>query len=82
MKHNLPVLDRETVVPPGLVLVSRTNLKGVIIYANDAFVSVSGFTREELLNQPHNIVRHLTRPPCCFPTCGTPCTRASPGAVR
>ena len=66
MKHNLPVLDRETVVPPGLVLVSRTNLKGVIIYANDAFVSVSGFTREELLNQPHNIVRHPDTPPMLF----------------
>ena len=66
MKYNLPVLDRETVVPPGLVLVSRTNLKGVIIYANDAFVSVSGFTREELLNQPHNIVRHPDTPPMLF----------------
>ena len=66
MKHNLPVTDREVVVPPGLVLVSRTNLKGIIIYANDAFVSVSGFTREELLNQPHNIVRHPDTPPVLF----------------
>lgn len=39
-------------------LVSETDLKGVITYANDIFCEVSGYTREELIGQPHNIVRH------------------------
>jgi len=39
-------------------LVSETDLKGVITYANDIFCEVSGYTKEELIGQPHNIVRH------------------------
>jgi aerotaxis receptor len=42
--------------------VSVTDTKGRITYCNAAFVSVSGFTREELLGQPHNIVRHPDMP--------------------
>lgn len=41
-----------------ILLVSKTDLKGNITYANDAFVKVSGFKREELLGKPHNIIRH------------------------
>ncbi len=45
------ILDKEN-------LISETDLKGNIIYVNDIFCEVSGFTKEELLGQPHNIVRH------------------------
>ena len=39
-------------------IVSKTNLKGIITYANDAFCEVSGYEREELIGKAHNIVRH------------------------
>nr|WP_275405054.1 methyl-accepting chemotaxis protein [Crenobacter caeni] len=47
-------------------MVSKTDLKGVITYANDAFVEVSGFTRDELIGKSHNIVRHPDMPPQAF----------------
>ena len=40
------------------VIFSRTDLNGIITYASDAFCEVSGFTFEELVGKPHNIVRH------------------------
>lgn len=43
-------------------LVSKTDLKGIITYANDAFVKISGYTRDELIGKPHNIVRHPDMP--------------------
>ncbi|WP_116112995.1 PAS domain-containing protein [Austwickia chelonae] len=40
------------------LIVSKTDLKGVITYANDVFTRVSGYREEELIGAPHNIVRH------------------------
>jgi PAS domain S-box-containing protein len=48
------------------IIVSKTDPKGVITYANDVFVRVSGFTEEELLGAPHNIIRHPDMPRCVF----------------
>ena len=50
----------------GSVLISKTDAKGIIRYANDDFVAISGFTRDELMGQPHNIVRHPDMPPAAF----------------
>lgn len=58
MRKNLPVTDNERTLSPNQKLVSSTNLKGVIQHCNDDFVEVSGFSREELIGQAHNIVRH------------------------
>ena len=44
----------------------RANLKGVITEANEAFCQISGFTREEMIGQPHNIVRHPDVPEAAF----------------
>lgn len=66
MKLNLPVNDQETPVPNGISLVSKTDLKGVITYANDAFVDISGFSREELIGKNHNLVRHPDMPQAAF----------------
>lgn len=66
MKNNQPTTQREVSFPPDVYLVSRTDLKGVITYANDAFVEISGFSRDELIGQSHNIVRHPEMPEAAF----------------
>jgi aerotaxis receptor len=66
MKKNLPVTQVERCFPKGKLIVSKTDLKGIITYANDAFVEISGFSREELLGKNHNIVRHPDMPPQAF----------------
>lgn len=49
-----------------ICLVSKGDLKGNITYVNDKFCEVSGYTREEMLGQPHNIVRHPSVPKSVF----------------
>ncbi|MBL8178505.1 MAG: PAS domain-containing protein [Bryobacterales bacterium] len=48
------------------IIVSKTDSRGIITYANDVFEQVSGFTEEELLGQPHNLIRHPEMPQCVF----------------
>ncbi len=62
MRNNQPVTQRELVCPDLLTVVSRTDAKGILTYVNDDFIGNSGFTREELIGQPHNIVRHPDMP--------------------
>ena len=78
MRHNLPVNASEYPVPAGLSIVSRTDLSGVITYANDAFVEISGFSREELIGQPHNLVRHPDMPEQVFAHLWATLTRGNP----
>ncbi|PWB39872.1 MAG: chemotaxis protein [Rhodocyclales bacterium] len=66
MKINLPVNDVETILPEGEFIYSRTDLKGVIVEANEAFARISGFTPEEMVGQSHNLVRHPDIPPEAF----------------
>jgi aerotaxis receptor len=66
MKNNQPVTQREVHFPPNTYLVSRTDLKGIITYANDAFVEISGFSRDELIGKNHNLVRHPEMPEAAF----------------
>lgn len=47
-------------------LVSQTDSKGKILFANEDFCSVAGYTLEELIGQPHNIVRHRDMPHAAF----------------
>lgn len=44
------------------LVISTTDLQGVITYANDLFCKLTGFSREELIGQPHNLVRHPAVP--------------------
>lgn len=62
MRINLPVHDRQYPFPRGHTLVSTTDLKGRILYCNPMFIEVSGYAREELLGQPHNMIRHPDMP--------------------
>lgn len=66
MKNNLPVTQMEYTLAEDDLLISRTNLKGEITYANPAFVEVSGFDLEELIGANHNLVRHPDMPPAAF----------------
>jgi len=66
MKKNFPVTQTQHAVPDNCELVSGTDLKGIIRYANDSFVEISGFTHDELVGKNHNIVRHPDVPPLVF----------------
>lgn len=56
----------ETEVPSEELIVSHTNLKGVITYANETFAKISGYTTAELIGKPHNILRHPDMPSSLF----------------
>lgn len=47
-------------------ILSETDEKGIITYANDIFCEIAGFTRDELIGQAHNIVRHPDMPRIAF----------------
>ncbi len=47
-------------------IVSKTDTKGIITYANKKFCSISGYSQEELVGKPHNIVRHPEMPKQAF----------------
>lgn len=58
--------DIETPYPDGRLIVSRTDLNGLITHANESFVEMSGFAREELIGVPHHILRHPDMPAVAF----------------
>jgi aerotaxis receptor len=58
--------DEEVPFPEGRLIVSCTDLKGVITAANQSFVDMSGYSREELLGAPHHILRHPDMPGPAF----------------
>lgn len=66
MRHNGPVTTQEYLPAQGRRLVSTTDLKGRITHCNPAFVEASGYAREELLGQPHNLIRHPDMPEEAF----------------
>jgi len=66
MRINLPVQSQEFAYPTGETLVSTTDLKGRILYCNPMFIAVSGYSREELQGQPHNLIRHPDMPEEAF----------------
>ncbi len=66
MRRNLPVTGREIPLPEEATIVSWTDRRGIITDANTAFCAISGYAREELVGQPHNIVRHPDVPPAVF----------------
>jgi len=62
MRNNLPVSQQEYQFPASETLLSTTDLQGTITYANAAFVRTSGYAAQELLGQPHNLIRHPDMP--------------------
>lgn len=66
VRNNGPVTNREYALGAQDTLLSATDLKGRIIYANDAFIEVSGFDWSELTGKAHNLVRHPDMPEAAF----------------
>ena len=66
MRNNQPITQRERTFPAQQRLISTTDTKGVITYCNDDFVDISGFSRDELVRAPHNLVRHPDVPSAVF----------------
>lgn len=56
----------EVPFPDGQLIVSRTDLAGVITHANNAFVLMSGYELDELIGAPHHILRHPDMPAVAF----------------
>ncbi len=48
------------------IIVSKTDTRGIITYANDVFLNIAGYTKEEILGKPHSIIRHPAMPRCIF----------------
>ncbi len=66
MKKNLPVTQKEHLMPDNAEIVSTTDLKGVVTDVNETFIEISGFSRDELVGKSHNVVRHPDVPPAVF----------------
>jgi len=58
--------DQETILDTNGFLVTETNNKGIILFANEEFAKVAEFEKEELIGQAHNIVRHPDMPKAAF----------------
>lgn len=66
MEYNESEFLFETEVPEDQLIVSRTDLNGIITYVNDTFINISGFSESELIGKNHNIVRHPDMPKSAF----------------
>ncbi len=66
MRNNGATTGREVNIPNNEEIVSSSDLKGTILFCNETFCKVSGYSQEELLNQPHNILRHPHMPAAVF----------------
>ncbi|WP_456382750.1 PAS domain-containing protein [Hydrogenimonas sp.] len=64
MKRPEPI-DEEYTFADG-VIISETDLNGIITFANRKFIEISGYAKEELLGKPHSIVRHPDMPKAAF----------------
>lgn len=66
MRVNEPVTQKEQIYPEHYHLITTTDLRGKITAANEEFAEVAGYSLEELVGQPHNLIRHPDMPPGAF----------------
>lgn len=66
MRINQPASQRNVPVAQDANILSTTNPKGQITHINDEFIEISGYSRDELIGQPHNIIRHPDMPRAAF----------------
>ena len=60
------IIDKEVVWDKSRVIMSKTDHRGIIEYANEVFMDVSGYEDYELMGQPHSIIRHPDMPKVLF----------------
>ncbi len=65
-RRTVLVVDEEVPYPEGRLIVSRTDLNGVITHANRSFVEMSGYAEDELIGTPQSILRHPDMPKAAF----------------
>lgn len=66
LRNQITVIDKEVTWDKTQVIMSKTNAFGIIEYANEVFVDVSGYEDYELMGQPHNMIRHPDMPKVIF----------------
>ncbi len=59
-------MEKEIVLDSTVMIVSETDEKGNILYANGDFCKICGYSKDELIGKPHNIVRHPDMPRIAF----------------
>ncbi len=65
-KYAVEPTNKERHFEDSTFIVSKTDLKGIILYANDIFLDIAGYEEKEILGQPHSILRHPDMPRCIF----------------
>lgn len=64
--RRLLVTDVETRFPTGELIVSQTDVAGTVTMCNEAFIHMSGYSRDEIMGAPHSILRHPDMPKAAF----------------
>ena len=62
MRNNQPIVDKEYLLSDQIFIVSRTDISGTIVSCNQDFIEASGYSENELIGQPHNLLRHPDMP--------------------
>jgi len=65
-KPKITPIEKEVILNEEDFIISKTDLKSKILYGNQIFIKMSGYSENEILNQPHNILRHPDMPRCAF----------------
>ncbi|NIB43282.1 methyl-accepting chemotaxis protein [Pseudomaricurvus alkylphenolicus] len=66
MRNNGPVTGREVPLGTKDEIVSATDTRGIITFCNDTFCRIAGYENDELMHQPHNLLRHPDMPAAAF----------------
>ncbi|MFT5235392.1 MAG: aerotaxis receptor [Shewanella sp.] len=66
MRQNLPVTQKNYDYPANWILLSTTDTSSIIKYANPSFCDVAGYPLDQMVGEPHNMVRHPDMPPAAF----------------
>ncbi|WP_350432577.1 PAS domain-containing methyl-accepting chemotaxis protein [Shewanella sp. H8] len=60
------IINEEVIYPSDYKIISTTDLDSIITHVNDDFITVCGYEKEELINKPHNVIRHPDMPKAAF----------------